>query len=134
MKKMLVAVSFLVSLFCHSAQSVEIKIDLVFPKTETAKVTAPKQRTAPQQISGTVSFDIVPCPVVAEKGRYLVEYFLDDIKMYETDGYTMDSSTSSFHYLLDTTTIANGRHQLVVNYWDANGPSAIAIKNICIQN
>jgi hypothetical protein len=119
----------------EKASQGSLVIKLIYPTPSGAAMKAPGQIQKPQEISGRVPIDIQPKPQKAEKDRYLVEYFLDDQLIYETTGFDGESpSTAGFGYILDTTKYENGRHKLVINFWDKEAQSAIGSREVVINN
>lgn len=113
----------------------QLTIELTFPRKNTAPLSAPVPIPVPLEVSGNLFLDIAPYPEAAEKDRYTVEYFLDDVKIYETTGLSRDTpDTLNFTYILTTRAYENGSHTLVVNFWDSKGQSAIGIREIIIKN
>ena len=120
--------------FC-AGYCADLTIDLSFVQSGVPKrFTPPKPKAVAVTVKGNVTLDIAPYPVT-EKGRYRVEYFLNDQKLCETTG-SGDTApdTLSFKYLFDTTRYPNGDYKLIVNFWDKKGNQAIGIKDIVIKN
>lgn len=122
----------------------KIKIELISPNTPQAKLPKVRVDTKPIVVSGVVPVEINKTTSMDDilSQRYLVEYFMDGDLVYKTygavtGGYGISMSaygSSEFSWLLDTTKYRNGKHKLVVNFWDAEGPSAIGIAYIIIEN
>ncbi|MCX6875119.1 MAG: hypothetical protein NTW21_15115 [Verrucomicrobia bacterium] len=113
-----------------------VRVELVHPQAGGA----PMRKTPPVPpvtVSGTIRIEI---PKQAEPqgvatGRYEVEFFVDDKLVHTTRGdKPVQAGMGSFDWLMDTTAYADGKHKLVVNYWDKNAPSAIGIINLVIRN
>ncbi|MFA5144008.1 MAG: hypothetical protein WC522_07595 [Candidatus Omnitrophota bacterium] len=134
MIKRIVLTLFLVSAFTVFASAAEklpknaVNVKLVFPAAANTAMRAPAPIAEPQEIAGQVFVDFVPHPEGVEKDRYLVEYFLDDQLIYKT------TASGTFKYTLDTAKYENGRHKLIVNFWDDSGPSAIGVREVVINN
>jgi len=132
MKKIIIILACL-QIFSIGVYANNLVVQLHFPEKSNKRVAAVMPIVKPQEISGTLVLDIVPYPADYVKGRYSVEYFLDDQLLYKTDGGS-DNGAASFKYSLDTTKFANGAHKLIVNFWDTNGPAAIGINDVIITN
>ncbi len=118
-----------------SANTASITIQLLFPKQTAVKAPALRPLEAPTEISGKIILDIAPYPEEIIKGRYIVEYFLDDQQLFSTSGYYENTPDKlSFSYILDTSKFKNGSYKLIVNFWDEKSQSAIGIKEIRINN
>ena len=115
-----------------------VRVKLLFPKKSGSftRMKAPEPILKPVMVSGTVIIDVTPRPSRPVKGRYLVEYFFDDQPVYKTDGYNKNGPKGkAFGFALDTTRYENGRHKVVVNFWDERTTSsAIGIINLVIAN
>ena len=111
----------------------ELTIELNFPKTGRTKAAAPKPILKPQEVSGKVILDITPYPEPKEENRYLVEFFLDGMLIYQTKGFD-NPENFSFKYNLETTKYKNGIYKLIVNFWDEKGTPGIGIRKIKIKN
>ena len=135
MRKLTLLIICLVLLFGANLFAEGITLELNFPQKSTAKITAPKPLLKPQEVSGSLILDIVPYPAAIEKERYLVEYFLDGQLIYQTTGFNESSPDKlSFTYLLDSAKFENGKHKIIINFWDKKGPSAIGIREVVIKN
>jgi len=139
-KKITVILLFIASLSSFvSAEEVtrndKLLISLIYPRAGGQAMKAPRAIPKPVKVSGQIFMDISPSPLNIKKDRYLVEYFLDDKLIYNTTGFdnAVDSDIG-FGYLLDTTKYENGKHKLMVNYWDRDGSSAIGSKDVFIDN
>lgn len=133
----LLIIAGLSSLSAFAEEEVEsLEIDLIHPQKSNAPQRALNVSTEPVLVSVRVPVTISKKPDPQETGedRYLVEYFIDDILVYKTNGIIEGMGASSFNWVLDTTRYKNGKHKLVVNYWDSKGPSAIGIKDFIIEN
>ena len=108
-------------------------VELKFPQASNQRVLPPKPIVPAIEISSSIDLDISPYPAVIEKGRYLVEYFLDDVLIYSSDGF-IENAPLSFKCTLDTTKFIDGEHKIIVNYWDKQAPGAIGIRNVVIKN
>lgn len=112
-----------------------IIISLQYPQ----KFNAPKKRvrvkTKTIEISGeiAISIDRIPNKEDIEQERYLVEYFIDDTLAVKTKGY-IDSKTGkpSFAWHFNAFQYKKGKHKIIVNFWDKEGPSAIGVEHIII--
>lgn len=113
-----------------------LAIDLIHPQKSNSPQRVLDVSTEAVIVSGTVPVKIPKSPDLkdAEENRYLVEYFIDDVLVYETNGIVGGMNATSFNWLLDTTKYKNGKHKIIVNYWDNKGPSAIGIKYFIIEN
>lgn len=122
--------------FAEGEKAESLEIDLIHPQKSNAPQRVLNVSTEAVVVSGMapVTISKKPNPKDAEMDRYLVEYFIDDMLVYETNGVAEGLANSSFNWVLDTTKYKNGKHKLVVNYWDSKGPSAIGIKDFIIDN
>ena len=112
----------------------KLLINLSFPGASGQAMKAPRSIPKPIEISGQISLDISPVHSNIRKGRYLVEYFLNDKLIYKTTGFDDAAGSIGFGYVFDTTKYENGRYKLMVNFWDGKGPSAIGAREVFINN
>lgn len=136
MLKKIVAIIICVGMFSSHVFAEELlSIQLRFPQKSYAKAAAPTAIPKPIKVSGNVIIDITPYPEEIAVDRYLVEYFLDEQIIFQNTGYSQDDPDNLFfEYLLDTTVLENGKHKIIVNFWDESGASAIGIQNIIVNN
>ena len=112
----------------------ELTVELTFPQ-KVGKTSAPRPIAAPQKVNGNLLLDVTPYPTEIEAGRYLVEYYLNDMLIYSNNGFQAgDPAKLSFRYLLDTSKYPNGKYKLIVNFSDTKGYFGLAIKDIIIKN
>lgn len=113
-----------------------LTLELIFPRSGAVKsFPTPKPIETPVEVSGAMILDVTPYPAEFNASRYELQYFLDSELIYETNGIKPDQPNQlNFNYVLDTTKYENGQHKLTVNFYDAQGKSAIAIKTIAIRN
>lgn len=122
--------------FAEGEKVESLKVDLIHPQKSNAPQRVLNISTKPVVVNGMVPVAISkkPNPKDVEMDRYLVEYFIDDKLVYETKGIAEGLANPSFNWVLDTAKYKNGKHKLVVNYWDSKGPSAIGIKEFIVDN
>jgi len=134
-KIILLVLLFFTVFFGKDAFASDLSIELVWPRKSTAPALTPKPVKDPAKLSGQVTLDISPYPQTVAADRYQVEYFIDDQPVYSTTGISPEQPDAlSFKYDLDTRAFENGRHKLIVNFWDSQGQSAIGIREIDIDN
>ena len=134
-KKTVLLICCVLVAFSLNIFAADLTVELNYPIRSTAKVTGQKPTVKSQEVSGNLIIDISPYPAVAEKDRYLVEYFLGDQLIFSTTGFNESNPNKlSFGYILDTAKYENGEYNLIVNFWDEKGPSAIGINKIIINN
>ena len=116
-------------IFAKEEKVESLVIDLVSPQKGNAPQRVLKVSSKPVLVSGTIPVIIPkdPAPEDVEEDRYVVEYFIDGALVYKTGG-------PDFNWTLDTTQYKNGKHKIIVNYWDNEGPSLIGIKYFIIEN
>lgn len=129
----------LLSIFMNSleaAQSTTVSISVIYPQSSNAPKRQLSKKDKPVVLKGDVLINITGINSEQLKSPDLyVEYFLDDDLVYSTQDQKQDRTKKvSLSFTLDTTKYADGDHKLVVNLWDTNGPSAIGIREITIQN
>lgn len=75
-------------------------------------------------------------PRQLNSGTCYLEFYLDSDLVYSTEAGTSTGNSTAVldKFILDTTLYTDGDHTLVVNLWDKNGPSAIGVRRIYIQN
>lgn len=115
----------------------KINISLKFPQRYNAPMKAKPIIKKPVEISGGIFIGISKRPTKNEVNseRYLVEYFMDDTLIFSTKGEIADNSElPNYDFLLDSAQFKNGPHRLIVNFWDKDGPSAIGMRDIVINN
>lgn len=120
-----------------SAVTNRVDVQLIAPQRFNAPKRKHRQPVKPVVVTGTVKVEIDKAPTaqeVADK-RYVVEYFLDDAAVHKTQGST-DAGTGkpTFDCSIDTTAYEDGKHKLVINFWDKDGPSAIGVQYVIIKN
>lgn len=135
MKKVKILLLVVMSLISLNVFAAEVVVQLKFPEPSNQKAHVPLAIPVPQEVSGNLIVDIASYPEHIVKGRYSVEYFLDGQLFYTTDGWQEDNQEQlSFKYVLDSSKFTDGQHKLVINFWDKEGPSAIGIREILINN
>lgn len=115
----------------------KINVKLISPDLPNTKLSKVKADTNPVVISGIVPVEIDKAVKNkdVENQRYLVEYFIDGNLAYTTDGSDEEHpKNNAFTWMLDTTKYKNGKHKLVVNFWDKEGESSIGIVYVVIKN
>lgn len=143
----LTAIGILAILVMRSGMPVSHAQDASATNRVSVQLMEPQQPNAPKRkdpgavksitISGPVTIEIGRVPTASEvvKKRYLVEYFLDEVLIYQTNG-SVDPATGkpTLGCQWNTTAYPPGKHKLVVNFWDDDGPSAIGIQHVIIKN
>lgn len=122
--------------FLEAVQNTTVSIPLIYPQNSNAPKREPKKQEKPVVLKGEALINIIgiSSEQLKSPGLY-VEYFLDDDLVYSTQDNKQDKTKeNSLSFILDTTKYVDGNHKLVVNLWDLNGPSAIGIIEIIIQN
>lgn len=132
-KKILaILVSFLLFAFTHSPAGAEqnlLQIYLLYPQKSNAPKREPRRVEKPAVVRGKVCLDVAGInQQQLNKPQAYVEYFLDEALIYSSQ------KEESRQFILDTCLYADGRHTIVANLWDKDGPSAIGIREILIQN
>jgi len=122
-----------------SAQDNQIvSIKLLYPKRGITSIMSDRVSTRPEEAGGVIILTVDSKPTIedVQNNRFLIEYYLDGELLYESNGENLNNPQSpSFDCQLDTTRYVNGKHQITVNLWDDDVPSAIiGIKNIIINN
>lgn len=115
----------------------KIKIPLSFPQKYNTRMKSTPVLKKPVKISGKMLLGISMQPMVddVESDKYLVEYFLDDELIFSTNGENSGQPDSpTFDFVLDSAKYKNGSHKLVVNFWNKDGPSAIGMQKVIIEN
>lgn len=141
MKKILYSLIILLicsALVCAEQEKTsQIKIPLLYPQKSTAerKTSGVCNKTITVNGLILVKLENVPRLPDADTERYLVEYYTDNKLFYKTNGINENNpGILNFNIQLDTNSIENGEYNLVINFWDKKGPSAIGIKKIIIKN
>lgn len=117
----------------RSAQNT-IYINLVYPQKSNTLKREPLKIEKPPILKGEVFINILGISTEQLNNPNLyVEYFLNNDLVYSTQNKKL-SRQNPFSFTLDTTKYADGMHTLVVNLWDKDGPAAIGIRKIIIQN
>jgi len=120
-----------------SAVTNRVEVKLIAPQRFNAPKRKQRQPVKPVVVAGTVRVEIGKAPTAQEitDKRYVVEYFLDDAVVHKTQG-SIDAGTGkpTFACTIDTTAYQDGKHKLVVNFWDKDGPSAIGVQYVIIKN
>lgn len=113
-----------------------IQVVLVYPQKSNAPKRETKKADKPAIVRGEVSIDVAGVtPAQLKNPDIYVEYFLDEKLIYSNENKTKDKTKPvSFGFILDSRLYPDGKHNLVVNFWDKGGPSAIGIRKIIIQN
>ena len=111
-----------------------IVFNLSFAKQKNNKNIVVRPIEPIMEVSGSLPLDITSYPATIEPGRFTVQYYLNDQKLYETTGVGDQNGNVSFKYVFDSTQYANGRYKLAVNLWDSKGPTGIAVKDVLINN
>lgn len=111
-----------------------IQIPLAYPQKSNAPKTKIKRTEKPARLKGKVIIEVADIiPSQLKNLHFYVEYFLDNQLIYSTQKQ-QGKKAKSLRFILDTRLYPNGEHTLVVNLWDKDGPSAIGIRKIIIQN
>lgn len=113
-----------------------VQIPLIYPQeSNSPKREAKKIEKAPV-LNGEVFIDVVGIkPEQLKTLNLYVEYFLDNELIYSTENKQRRTPRpKSLRFILDTCVYPEGEHTLVVNLWNKDGPSAIGIRKIIIQN
>lgn len=120
----------------EAAQNTAVSISVIYPQNTNAPKRTLNKKEKPAVLKGDVIINVTGINSEQLKSPDLyVEYFLDDELIYSTQDEKQDKiKKTSLGFILDTTKYENGNHRLVVNLWDAKGPSAIGIREIIIQN
>jgi hypothetical protein len=119
--------------FCCEAQgqepSVKVIVPLSFPHRYNTAMENGPVISKPLKVSGviTVGAGVVDSAQGPDTGRYLVEYFIDDLAIGKAGNVNK-------YIRLDTSSYENGPHKLIVNFWDRDGRSAIGVCDIIIDN
>ncbi len=137
----IICLPFLLSAFIlvnslEAAQNTTVSVSLIYPQNTNAPKRQLQKKEKPAVLKGDVLISVAGISTEQLKSPDLyVEYFLDDDLIYSTQDKGQDKTKKvSLSFTLDATKYADGDHKLVVNLWDANGPSAIGIREIIIQN
>lgn len=120
----------------EAAQNTAVSISVIYPQNTNVPKRTLNKKEKPADLKGDVIINVTGINSEQLKSPDLyVEYFLDDELIYSTQDEKQDKiKKTSLGFILDTTKYENGNHRLVVNLWDAKGPSAIGIREIIIQN
>lgn len=120
----------------EAAQNTAVSISVIYPQNTNVPKRTLNKKEKPADLKGDVIINVTGINSEQLKSPDLyVEYFLDDELIYSTQDERQDKiKKTSLGFILDTTKYENGNHRLVVNLWDAKGPSAIGIREIIIQN
>lgn len=120
----------------EAAQNTAVSILVIYPQNTNAPKRTLNKKEKPAVLKGDVIINVTGINSEQLKSPDLyVEYFLDDELIYSTQDEKQDKiKKTSLGFILDTTKYENGNHRMVVNLWDAKGPSAIGIREITIQN
>lgn len=121
---------FFICLVEASSQN-SVQITISYPQESNTPKRQTKRIDEPVVVKDEVFIDIVGIKLEQLNHPELyAEYFLDNNLIYSTE----DKKQSPLGFILDTRLYENGRHTLIVNLWDKDGPSAIGIREIIIQN
>jgi len=112
------------------AKQDSLEIRLIYPQKSNAPKRELKRIEKPVIVKGRVPLNVagIKSSGPKKKDNLYIEYFLDNELVYSSQ------NKGPLQFILDTRLYADGRHTLVVNLWDKDGPSAIGIKEIIIQN
>lgn len=113
-----------------------IQIALIYPQKSNAPKREIKKINKPAVVRGEISIGIAGItPAQLKNPDIYVEYFLDGELIYSNENKAKNKTKPvSFGFVLDSRLYPDGEHNLVVNFWDKDGPSAIGIRKIIIQN
>lgn len=130
------ATTVTVGIFTPTFAKDTLQISLVYPQESNAPKRERKEIDKPVVLKGEVLVNIVGVrPKQLKKPSIYVEYFLDNELIYSTENKEGNKSKSkSLGFTLDTQLYSEGEHTLVVNLWNKDGPSAIGMRKIIIQN
>lgn len=124
----------------EQSYSDKIYISLVYPQKSNAPKRESKKIEKPLLVKNEVSISVTDIkPEQLKHPELYVEYFLDGDLIFSTqedkkEDKSKKRSLGSLGFILDTTSYPDGTHTLVANLWDKDGPSAIGIREIIIQN
>lgn len=130
------AVSAAAGIFTPALAKEALLIPLAYPQKSNAPKREAKRIEKPVLLNDKVFVNIAEIkPGQSKNPDLYVEYFLDSELIYSTQGKKESNPKKRpLGFTLDTQLYSDGRHILVVNLWDKDGPSAIGIKEIIIQN
>ena len=122
--------------FAKEEKVTSLNVSLIHPQKSNAPKKALSVSNEPVIVSGKVPvvIPVTPDPKGVEEERYLVEYFIDNVLVYSTNGIVENKDKPGFDWILDTRMYRNGKHKMIVNYWDSDAPSAIGIKYFIVEN
>lgn len=126
---------FIAAGLLYSAQE-SVQISLVYPQQFNKPKRQAGKTEKPPALKGKVFIDVIGInPEQAKSPNSYVEYFLDDELIYSTQNRKESlPDAGSLGFILNTRLYPDGEHKIVVNLWDKDGPSAIGIRKIIIQN
>lgn len=127
---------FLLSYFSDAFAKNLLQISVVYPQKSNFPKREVKKTEKPMVLQGEIAINAVGIkPEQIKHTDVYVEYFLDGQLLYSSENKEADKTTKApAEFILDTTAYPDGEHTLVVNFWDKDGPSAIGIRKIIIQN
>lgn len=118
--------------FTHSSaisQEDSLQIYLAYPQKSNAPKREVRRIEKPAVVQDKVCLGVAGIkPEQLNKSDAYVEYFLDDSLIYSSQ------KEQSLQFILDTHLYPDGKHTIFANFWDKDGPSAIGIREIIIQN
>ena len=104
-----------------------LQIILVYPQETNARKRELPKKQGPLVVTGDIVIALAGIgPQQLQHKDIYVEYFLDEELIYKTNKIEK--------FILKTLSYPDGKHDLVVNFWDKQGQSAIGIKSIIIKN